>query len=203
MVDTAKKTARDGEDNEADMKWRALGLPNPYRLSLQHPWTLYFDVDWRCRHNLFTITNVAEFWSVINNVPSPTNSPLKCNWSLFKYNIQPEWEDDQNKKGGKWNMDLGTDRALCDTIWLNLLMGVIGLTLDPTSEINGVTLHLRPGGVRCAVWTAGTNLETQKVIGSRLRQLCQIPKTIKLHYKLQSEAIEKNSSYETQVTLVM
>lgn len=188
------------DENE---KCTALGLQNPHLLLLEHTWTLYFDVDWRYRHKMSTMNNVAEFWGVINNVPVPTKSPLKCNWSLFKYDIKPEWEDPQNRHGGKWNMDLGTDRVLCDKIWLYMLMGVVGETLDVSNEINGITLHLRPNGIRCALWTVGTNMKTQKRIGRNIRKLCEIPSHIKLEYKLQVETIEKNSSYETQVTLIM
>ena len=100
-------------------------------------------------------------------------------------------------------MDLGTDRKLSDEIWLNLLLGVAGETIDDKNEINGITLHLRPGGIRCALWTAGTDMKTQQNIGEALRKICEIPPHIKLHYKLQSEAIEKNSSFQTRVTLVM
>ncbi len=186
-----------------DEEWNDKGLPNPHHLGLEHPWTLYFDVDWRRRHTIATMKNVADLWGVINNIPIPTKSPTKCNWSLFKDNIQPEWEDEHNKNGGKWNMDLGTNRELSDKIWFNLLLGVAGGTIDYKNEINGITLHLRPGGIRCALWTAGTDMKTQQTIGEALRKICEIPHHIKLHYKLQSEAIEKNSSYETKVTLVM
>jgi len=172
-------------------------------LLLEHPWTLYFDTDWRFRHTISTMKTVFDLWGTINNVPNPSESPSKCNWSLFKNDIQPEWEDPHNKHGGKWNMDFERQEVDINKLWLYLLLGVVGETIDHTGEINGITLHLRPGGIRCAVWTAGTNIEKQKLIGKCIRDILDLPESTELVYKLQSEAIEKNSSYESTSTIRM
>ncbi len=173
------------------------------QLKFASPWTLYYDTDWRFRHNIATMATIYDLWAVLNSTGTPSLSPIKCNWSLFRDNIQPEWEDDRNKRGGKWNMDFGVDMAMTDMIWKYLLLGVVGETIDHTNEINGITLHLRPGGIRCALWTVGSSMDKQKVIGAKIREIARVPDCVSLDFKLQSEAIEKNSSYETQVTLKM
>lgn len=58
--------------------------------------------------------------SLYNNIVPPSQLPQKANYYLFKEGIIPAWEDDANKNGGKWSIQLPKDknRANVDKMWL-------------------------------------------------------------------------------------
>lgn len=37
----------------------------------------------------------------MNNIAKPSTLPVKSDYHLFRYGIKPEWEDPQNRGGGK------------------------------------------------------------------------------------------------------
>lgn len=58
--------------------------------------------------------------SLYNNIIPPSQLPQKANYYLFKEGIIPAWEDEANKNGGKWSIQLPKDknRANVDKMWL-------------------------------------------------------------------------------------
>jgi translation initiation factor 4E len=103
---------------------------------------------------------------------------------LFRGDIRPEWEDEANKKGGHFQFTLQYERtrtikdnnpvskpdatitswlARTDEFWNNLVLGLIGETLEPSDFITGVRLvdkvkpPVKPGArpvghLRVEVW---------------------------------------------------
>ena len=85
--------------------------------------------------------------------------------------IKPMWEDNANAKGGKWVINLKSDKNMLNQYWENLVLGIIGETIDVADEITGAVvsgnLHLmqliavvaqvarRRNGDRIAIWTRG------------------------------------------------
>jgi translation initiation factor 4E len=118
-----------------------------------------------------------------NNIIPPSQLPQKANYYLFKDGIIPAWEDEANKNGGKWSIQLPKDknRPHVDKMWLYtvrsdhiildiwLLIGflqmlaAIGETFDPflatgeepspQSLITGVIVSTRPQFYRLSIWT--------------------------------------------------
>jgi translation initiation factor 4E len=75
---------------------------------------------------------------------------------LFKSGIRPEWEDPQNKDGGKWSfMFMERRSADIDEVWLHVLLGAIGETLEPddANEVMGVMVNVRKAFIRVGCWT--------------------------------------------------
>lgn len=91
---------------------------------------------------VITFDSVEEFWGLYNNIVAPSQLPQKANYYLFKVTsrvqlnfiviyadtesilqegIIPAWEDDANKNGGKWSIQLPKDknRNNVDKMWLN------------------------------------------------------------------------------------
>jgi translation initiation factor 4E len=69
-----------------------------------------------------------------NNIIPPSQLPQKANYYLFKEGIIPAWEDEANKNGGKWSIQLPKDknRANVDKMWLYT---VCILSHHPTSRL--------------------------------------------------------------------
>jgi translation initiation factor 4E len=102
--------------------------------------------------------------SLYNNIIPPSQLPQKANYYLFKEGIIPAWEDEANKSGGKWSIQLPKDknRANVDKMWLYTMLAAIGETFDPTpalasggstSLITGVIVSTRPQFYRLSIWT--------------------------------------------------
>ncbi|KZS93100.1 eukaryotic translation initiation factor 4E class I [Sistotremastrum niveocremeum HHB9708] len=118
---------------------------------------------------VISFDSVEEFWGLYNNIVPPSALPQKANYYLFKEGIIPAWEDEANKNGGKWSIQLPKDknRANVDRMWLYTMLAAIGETFDPSltgdqtpdsqgppqSLITGVIVSTRPQFYRLSIWT--------------------------------------------------
>lgn len=115
---------------------------------------------------VISFDSVEEFWGLYNNIVPPSQLPQKANYYLFKEGIIPAWEDEANKNGGKWSIQLPKDknRGNVDKMWLYTMLAAIGETFDPslttdpstptpTSLITGVIVSTRPQFYRLSIWT--------------------------------------------------
>ncbi|KAF8973984.1 cap binding protein [Flammula alnicola] len=114
---------------------------------------------------VISFDSVEEFWGLYNNIVPPSQLPQKANYYLFKEGIIPAWEDEANKNGGKWSIQLPKDknRNNVDKMWLYTMLAAIGETFDPSptltdgsgsaSLITGVIVSTRPQFYRLSIWT--------------------------------------------------
>ncbi|KAG7099279.1 hypothetical protein E1B28_001138 [Marasmius oreades] len=116
---------------------------------------------------VISFDSVEEFWGLYNNIVPPSQLPQKANYYLFKEGIIPAWEDEANKNGGKWSIQLPKDknRGNVDKMWLYTMLAAIGETFDPSlttadpssptpaSLITGVIVSTRPQFYRLSIWT--------------------------------------------------
>lgn len=68
--------------------------------------------------------------------------------------MRPEWEDPQNKHGGRWAYTFKGSKAN-DTIWLDITLAAIGETLEDEAdnEVMGVVVNIRKAFWRVGLWT--------------------------------------------------
>ncbi|KAF9569632.1 translation initiation factor eIF4e [Agrocybe pediades] len=114
---------------------------------------------------VISFDSVEEFWGLYNNIIPPSQLPQKANYYLFKEGIIPAWEDEANKHGGKWSIQLPKDknRGNVDKMWMYTMLAAIGETFDPSptlgdgsaaaSLITGVIVSTRPQFYRISIWT--------------------------------------------------
>ncbi|KLO20219.1 eukaryotic translation initiation factor 4E class I [Schizopora paradoxa] len=111
---------------------------------------------------VITFDSVEEFWGLYNNIVPPSQLPQRANYYLFKEGIIPAWEDEANKNGGKWSIQLPREknRGNVDKWWLNTMLDAIGEQFDPHFEepaphslVTGVIVSTRPQFYRISVWT--------------------------------------------------
>jgi translation initiation factor 4E len=57
----------------------------------------------RLNMQVATFDMVEDFWGIFNNIRPPSRLNAGTNYHLFKVGIEPMWEHDANKAGGKWN----------------------------------------------------------------------------------------------------
>merc|ERR1712125_195339 len=71
---------------------------------------------------------------------------------IFRESIKPEWEDETNAKGGHFQIQLkpNVGGGQIDEYWNNLVLGMVGATIEPASMITGVRLVDKLSGPRSA-----------------------------------------------------
>jgi hypothetical protein len=81
------------------------------KLELHGRWTLWFDnpklappgSDWK--ENLKTMGSfrtIDTFWRIFNNIKPASQISHNSNYSVFRYGMEPSWEDASNCEGGKF-----------------------------------------------------------------------------------------------------
>jgi len=177
---------------------------------LENEWTLWYDkrpaVNKRTRgekdnyeSNLAQLGSfgfVEEFWRYWNHIVPPSRMELNSNYHLFKKGVKPMWEDPQNSNGGKWILTVKGNRAAIDRYWENLVLGMIGETLDPESEICGAVISRRKQGDRIALWTRTKQDETSiMTIGKRMRISLGLDPKMQLLYQCHEDSLRTGASY--------
>ncbi|KAH9906308.1 translation initiation factor eIF 4e-like domain-containing protein [Xylariomycetidae sp. FL2044] len=134
---------------------------------LQNKWTLWFTKpssgkgdNWNdLLKEVITFNSVEEFWGIYNNIAGVSELALKSDYHLFKAGVRPEWEDPQNKHGGKWSYSFKDKRGIdINELWLHTMMAAIGETLEDEDdgEVMGVVVNVRKAFFRIGVWTRTT-----------------------------------------------
>ena len=99
----------------------------------------------------------------------------------FVDGIKPMWEDEANKKGGRWT--LRVQKGFANQLWEDLVLATIGEQFQDANEINGIVVSIRPHGDQIQIWTRnGKDANIIQRIKKDLIQLLQLPDTIKMEY---------------------
>lgn len=117
-----------------------------------------------------------EFWEVWNGVPQPSEllegkrftreqssgAPLFIDAiMIFKDGVKPEWEDPANANGGHFQVQLKiqTGGPQIDEYWNNVVLAMVGATLEPYGMITGARLVDKlsagkggAGAIRIELW---------------------------------------------------
>ncbi|KAI5302770.1 eukaryotic translation initiation factor 4E [Ascosphaera pollenicola] len=141
---------------------------------LMHQWTLWYTKpptgkgsNWNeLLKEVVTFGSVEEFWGIYNNITPASQIGIKADYHLFKAGVRPEWEDIQNKHGGRWSYTYEKKSEVpIDDVWLSAQLAAIGETLEAAetdNEVMGVVVNVRSKFYRVSLWTrsAGKALPT-------------------------------------------
>jgi translation initiation factor 4E len=95
---------------------------------------------------------VEDFFTIYRHLKRPSTLPLVSDYHLFKKGIRPVWEDDENKKGGKWIVRL--KKGVADRYWEDLVFAIVGDQFaDASEEVCGAVLSVRNGEDILSIWT--------------------------------------------------
>lgn len=140
---------------------------NPHLLKFQSKWIFYdhmkseqFDYD-ECTRFIASFDNVSDFWSLINNLPKPSDlfyqkeigkphyiykeDPREVSSiSMFRDGIAPKWEDPLNRDGGEialkkffYNKNI-VPIDYVDSLWIRLIINIIGEQFTNSLNITGI-----------------------------------------------------------------
>lgn len=119
---------------------------------LHNQWTLWYlehdrHKSWEDMQNKITaFDTVEDFWSLYNHIRVASEIGPGNDYSLFKRNIRPMWEDETNKRGGRWLISLQRNRRHVDQLWLDIVLCLIGEAFENSDDICGAVVNIRPRG---------------------------------------------------------
>ncbi|XP_019739454.1 eukaryotic translation initiation factor 4E-1A-like [Hippocampus comes] len=129
---------------------------------LQNRWALWFfkndkSKTWQANLRLISkFDTVEDFWALYNHIQLSSNLMSGCDYSLFKDGIEPMWEDERNRRGGRWLITLSKQqrKADLDRFWLETLLCLVGEAFDDHSDdVCGAVINVRSKGDKIAIWT--------------------------------------------------
>ncbi|CAD7970146.1 unnamed protein product [Amoebophrya sp. A25] len=155
-------------------------------------------------HEVAKIDSISSFWKYWNFLPQPSElllgkrlisqrdgtSAVNC-VMLFRQNIKPAWEDPFNAEGGEFRVSMKKASfqevaGLADELWNNLVLGVLGGTIQPASMISGLRLVDRldyskaHSALRIEVWFTDRSRADPNEVGDKdfLAVVAQLKKSV-------------------------
>ncbi|XP_070544523.1 eukaryotic translation initiation factor 4E-1A-like [Ptychodera flava] len=171
---------------------------------LQNTWALWFfkndkSKSWAANLRLITkFDTVEDFWALYNHIQAASGLQSGCDYSLFKDGIEPMWEDDRNKNGGRWLVNLNkTQRHRdLDRFWLETLLCLVGEAFDDDSDhVCGAVINIRNKGDKIAIWTGdASEAEATTRIGRKFKERLNLPPKLVIGFQAHSDTINKTGS---------
>ena len=126
-----------------------------------------------------------EFWNLFLRMKLPSQLHLKSKVFIFKRDISPIWEQDENKNGGRIYVKLPLNKE-SDEIWQNLILEFLtGFNNQDyfDEQVHGVELSIRQVDNVClAIWVKNNDYRVVKDLFYHLKRNVPFPKNIELDY---------------------
>ncbi|PKS07964.1 hypothetical protein jhhlp_006576, partial [Lomentospora prolificans] len=139
-------------------------------------------------------TTVEEFFEVYSHLKHPSKLPTMSEYHFFKFGIRPIWEDDVNKKGGKWVVRL--KKGVVDRYWEDLILALIGEQFgDAGEEVCGAVASVRNGEDIISIWTRNDGGRVIK-IRETMKHILNLPPNTRVEFKSHDSAIQQRTAIE-------
>ncbi|XP_050999237.1 eukaryotic translation initiation factor 4E type 1B [Acomys russatus] len=205
VVEIFQEEARDlpGSPSRRDHRERPLEVPEELH-PLQYRWVLWFFKNDRSRawqDNLQLVTKfntVEDFWATYSHVKLASKLSSGCDYAVFKEGIQPMWEDNRNKRGGRWLLSLAKQQRYTelDRLWLETLLCLLGDSFEKHgTEVCGAVVNIRSKGDKIAVWTSeAENQEGVLHIGHVYKECLGLSTKTIIGYQAHADTAAKSNS---------
>ncbi|XP_076733997.1 eukaryotic translation initiation factor 4eb isoform X1 [Maylandia zebra] len=193
------------DEDGAEQTGQEIVSPEAYiKHPLQNRWSLWFfkndkSKTWQANLRLISkFDTVEDFWALYNHIQLSSNLMSGCDYSLFKDGIEPMWEDERNKRGGRWLVTLTKQqrRLDLDRYWLETLLCLVGEAFDDYSDdVCGAVVNVRTKGDKIAVWTSDyENREAVTHIGRVYKERLGLPVKMTIGYQSHADTATKSGS---------
>ncbi|KAF2483672.1 translation initiation factor eIF 4e-like domain-containing protein [Neohortaea acidophila] len=169
--------------------------------SLKHAWVIHYrpptskNSDYeKSMRPLCRIDSAQAFWSVYSHLKRPSALPTVSDYHFFKEGIRPVWEDEENKRGGKWIMRV--KKGVADRYWEELLLAMIGDQFaEASDEVCGAVVSVRSGEDVFSIWTkndGGRNVKIRETI----KRVLSLPPDTNLQWRSHDESITQRNAVD-------
>jgi hypothetical protein len=160
-----------------------------------------------------SFSTIGDFWRYYNNYPTPANifymgntkpklkNPEReiASLSLFRNDIEPKWEHDENKDGGEFAIRKFKNMGDIDKLWELLSVYCVGELFPNSDQITGIRVvdSSIPSNKRILhrieIWFS--SLEHKDSIEKSFRKLFNIEPFVQVYFKEHSTAVEYKQTY--------
>lgn len=171
---------------------------------LQNSWTLWFFKNDKNRNwednqrSIITFNTVEDFWALYNHIELASKLNAGCDYSLFKEGVKPMWEDDRNRRGGRWVINLNKSQraTMLDNFWLEVMLCLIGEACDEHSKyINGAVVSIRAKGDKIGMWLGDSNAgESILMVGKKFKERLNIDPQTTLGFEAHQDTMKRSGS---------
>jgi len=147
---------------------------------------------------VITFNTVEDFWALYNHIELASKLSAGCDYSLFKEGIKPMWEDDKNRRGGRWliNLDKKQRMTCLDNFWLEVMLCLIGESFEDHSQyVNGAVVAVRTKCDKIGMWLGDSNAkESITTVGKRTKERLGIDAQVSLGFEAHEDTMKKSGS---------
>lgn len=122
---------------------------------------------------VYTVHTIQSFWSVFNNIPSPSQLDIRTSYHFMRGERKPLWEDKQNVNGGYWKMRCVKHNT--DKVWKELLLAAIGEQFNDNvtedDEVCGISISVRERDDIIQIWNANAKAVEDATVLDKVRDL--------------------------------
>ena len=120
--------------------------------------------------------------------PGDPGSEKPMDYILFREGIKPMWEDENNKRGGKWVVRI--PKKLSAYYWESILLAVLGEQFDVGDEICGCVLSVRFSEDVISIWNRDCSNKTVLTrIRDIMRRVLRLPGQVQMDYRRHDTAL--------------
>ncbi|EQL03123.1 eukaryotic translation initiation factor 4E-4 [Ophiocordyceps sinensis CO18] len=145
-------------------------------------------------HGIATVKTAEDFWRIYSHLKRPSFLPVVSDYHLFKKDIRPIWEDEVNRKGGKWVVRM--KKGVADRYWEDLLLSLIGNQFgDAGEDVCGVVLSMRNGEDILSIWTrtdGGRVLKIREI----MKHVLNFPPNTRVEFKSHDSSIQQRNAID-------
>jgi len=169
--------------------------PAGHQQPLKNEWTFWYyefkrGVDWdKCQHEISSFTTMEQFWTLFKHIKLASQINVTCDYAFFKTGIRPMWEDETNRSGGRWIIDIQKCYMLeeLNTLWTNVLLQLILENFYLAEFICGAVFSNRSKRNKIAIWIKQAPEHAIRSIGFQIRKNFNISDDIPIVFEFHCE----------------
>ncbi|KAI9729669.1 MAG: hypothetical protein M1818_008422 [Claussenomyces sp. TS43310] len=145
-------------------------------------------------HAIAGFDTVEDFFAIYKHLKRPSSLPMVSDYHIFKKGIRPVWEDEENKKGGKWIVRL--KKGVADRYWEDLVFAIVGDQFaEASEEVCGAVLSVRNGEDILSIWARNDGGRVLK-IRETMKRVLAFPPDTKVEWKSHDSSIQQRTAID-------
>ena len=140
---------------------------------------------------------LEDFWAIFQYLKKPDDCKQAIEFQLFKDQIKPMWEDENNKNGGRIAIKLR--KEFSNLAWEESIFAFIGGYFDKEikDEINGLVINCKKEYNTLQIWIKTYTNEIISGIEKNLREILSIPNEVILDIKPFNQPQKEYNNYNS------
>ncbi|XP_045446336.1 eukaryotic translation initiation factor 4E1-like [Melitaea cinxia] len=162
--------------------------PERIKHPLQNSWSFWLFTNNKAQKNweenlvkLTTFDTVEDYWCLYHHMKRPSELNSGQEYAVFKNNARPTWDDDANKRGGRWLINLEKKSQALDDVWLYVVLLMIGENFENSDVISGVVISVRDK-TKIGIWLSDAKNEKAILeIGKKIKNTMRLRQQMNFH----------------------